>query len=447
MVILAILLAADPKANEAITPEVCEFGVLAWHSDTEAGRGWVDWTEGDWDHHNDPPPSVLDRLEEAISFLDPIPMPTGAVEPKPTAADQTFGAALMFLEYLGTLAYQARKFQPNTDRPDAWQDPAMTYAMAFVAWLDLTHLLTPAVRTEARRVYPPGSPAIRLGKARPTPTMIEALADELGLYFRNTVYQDRRHPLEPDTERITDEAKARATARQVAQGKPAEPLGWGADFDELMRAETRVAVLERLGLKTYGDCHDLMMNEWKAQDPASGRAALSLLRCDSIDFDELRVQLIREAEAVSNPSDPSISLPADLPARLEAMRAAIEALSTRDNHSRTGDREAAASPKLPNLKPHDRKAWQLVFVSGMTQTQAAKALNREYGTFYTQGCVSRMITRAKKHAQASGAADLLPKKVDRPKTVDPGRLEVGARTDRRKPRPSDTAGGNEDDDW
>jgi hypothetical protein len=199
---------------------------------------------------------------------------------------------------LATLAYHARHFQPRPDKPDAWQDPAMTYAMAFVAWFDLSHLLTPAVRTEARRVYPPGSPAIKLGKAKPTPTVIEAVADELGVYFRNTVYAGRRHPLEPDRERVADEAKARATARQVAQGKPAEPFGWGADFDELMKKETRAAVRERLGIKTLGDGWMLMVDEWKKQDRERGESALSLLRCGSIDFDDLRTQLIREAEAV-----------------------------------------------------------------------------------------------------------------------------------------------------
>lgn len=185
------------------------------------------------------------------------------------------------------------------------------FARAFIAWFDLSHLLTPAVRTEARRVYPPGSPGIKLGKAKPTPTVIEAVADELGVYFRNAVYAGRRHPLEPDRERVADEAKARATARQVAQSKTAEPFGWGADFDELMKKETRAAVRERLGIKTFGDVQDLMMREWKAQDREHGESALSVLRCGSIDFDDLQMQLVRESEAVivaaSKPNGSTIS--------------------------------------------------------------------------------------------------------------------------------------------
>jgi hypothetical protein len=140
---------------------------------------------------------LIARVEQAAKNE-----PAKAHEPEASPADQAFGAARAFVEHLATLAYHARHFQPRPDKPDAWQDPAMTYAMAFVAWFDLSHLLTPAVRTEARRVYPPGSPAIRLGKAKPTPTVIEAVADELGVYFRNTVYAGRRHPLEPDRERV-----------------------------------------------------------------------------------------------------------------------------------------------------------------------------------------------------------------------------------------------------
>lgn len=182
--------------------------------------------------------------------------------------------------------------------PPDWGEQASLFASAFVAWDELTDLLTPALRTEARRVYPPGSPAISLGRLRPKPTVIEAVADELGIYFRNTVYQGRRHPLEPDTERIIGQAKAQATARQVAQGKPPEPFGWKTDYDELMKMETRNAVCERLGIRTVGDAEDLMMGEWKAQDRSHCEPILDLLRCGSIDFDGLDIQLIREAEAV-----------------------------------------------------------------------------------------------------------------------------------------------------
>lgn len=375
------------------------------------------------------------------------PAPTKAHELEASPADQAFGAARAFVERLATLAYHARHFQPRTDKPDAWQDPAMTYAMAFVAWFDLSHLLTPAVRTEARRVYPPDSPAIKLGMAKPMPTVVESVADELGVYFRNTVYAGRRHPLEPDRERVADEAKARATARQVAQGKPAEPFGWGADFDELMKRETRAAVRERLGINTLDDGWMLMAGEWKKQGRKRGELALSLLRCGSIDFDDLQTQLIREAEAViaaANKSNAPTIDPAIL-VRLEAGIAAvhsigshfdagmarvgrvIESLSARDD-----DHPPAAN--LPDLGPRDREAWQASLVAGMTQGKIADALNKAHpGENWTQPRVSEAIKRAKVHAEASGLADKVSAARSRApaRTLDPAVADDGQRTDGR----------------
>ena len=309
------------------------------------------------------------------------PAPTKAHDTETSPADQAFGAARKFVEHLAMLADWARRFDRNaplyppgtyghmfghdeTELADGsprvpldWDGQAFNFTEAFIAWYDLTHLLTPTVRAEARRVYPPGAPVIRLVagtraapvvptmpegvvslltafrrvelEATPYPTVIEAVADELGVYFRNTVYAGRRHPLEPDTERVTIEAKARATARQVAHAKPAEPFGWGADFDELMKKETRAAVRARLGIKTLGDGWMLMVDEWKKQDRARGESALYLLRCDPINFPDLRMQLVREAEAViavaSKPSGPTIDR--ELLQRLEAGIAAVGSLS------------------------------------------------------------------------------------------------------------------------
>lgn len=254
---------------------------------------------------------------------------------------------------MAMVAQRAREYHPHPDKPDAWQDVAFNFAEAFIAWYDLTHLLTPAVCTDARRVYPPGAASIKLGAsneaapvvpampssvvnglaayrrvklgATPYPTVIEAVADELGVYFRNAVYTGRRHPLEPDLDRLIGEAKARATARQVAQGKPAEPMGWGADLDELRAKETRAVVRERLGIKTYGDGQDLMMREWNGQDRARGESALWLLRCDPINFPDLRMQLIREAEAVIAAASKPNATPID-PNLLARLQAGIDAV-------------------------------------------------------------------------------------------------------------------------
>lgn len=126
-------------------------------------------------------------------------------------------------------------------------------------------------------------------------------------------------------------------------------------------------------------------------------------------------------------------------AGFERVAGVIESLGARD------DDEAPAA-KLSELKAHDRQAWQLATLHGMTQDKVALALNKEHGTTYTQGQVSRMIARAKAHADANGLAEKVAGPIDRPRTVDPGRLELGARVDKRKPRPSDMARANDDDE-
>lgn len=88
LTVLAILLAADPKANEAIPPKVCELSALPWDtsSDRELGRGWVNWRERDWPHGNDAPPKVLDRLERAAGHLAP-----STANPEPALARAVAG--------------------------------------------------------------------------------------------------------------------------------------------------------------------------------------------------------------------------------------------------------------------------------------------------------------------------------------------------------------------
>ncbi len=137
---------------------------------------------------------------------------------------------------------------------------------------------------------------------------------------------------------------------------------------------------------------------------------------------------------------------AGLPAVLEGNRAGFERVAgvIESLGARADDDTPAA--KVPELKAHDRQAWQLATLHGMTQGKVAAALNEEHGTLYTQGQVSRMIARAKAHADANGLAEKVAGPIDRPRTVDPGRLELGRRVDRRKPRPSDMARENDDDE-
>lgn len=87
--------------------------------------------------------------------------------------------------------------------------------------------------------------------------------------------------------------------------------------------------------------------------------------------------------------------------------------------------------KLPSLGPHDRQAYQLSLLSGLTQQRIAEELNKQHGTTYGQGSVSRMIARAKRHAEASGLDDLIPEPPKAAQSIDPNRLEIGRRTDHR----------------
>lgn len=98
--------------------------------------------------------------------------------------------------------------------------------------------------------------------------------------------------------------------------------------------------------------------------------------------------------------------------------------------------------KLPKLGDHDMQAWQLSLLHGKTQIKVAEELNKEHGKTYTQGDVSRMIARAKKHADASGLTDLMPGKAagtgNRTVPVDPAKLEMGKRISPSEPTGSES---------
>ena len=86
-----------------------------------------------------------------------------------------------------------------------------------------------------------------------------------------------------------------------------------------------------------------------------------------------------------------------------------------DSGGESGDPKA----KLPRLQKHDREAWQASLVDGMTQGNIAKKLTRTYpeeGPF-KQYQVSRMLDRAKAHADASGLSNLIPDAAEREQAV------------------------------
>lgn len=100
-----------------------------------------------------------------------------------------------------------------------------------------------------------------------------------------------------------------------------------------------------------------------------------------------------------------------------------------------GDRQPHEDPppiaaRLPRLGPHDTQAYQL-YAFGKRQREIAQILNEQHHTQCGQGQVSRMIKRAKAHAEASGLANLIPEPAKPARSIDPARLELGARTDHR----------------
>lgn len=99
-----------------------------------------------------------------------------------------------------------------------------------------------------------------------------------------------------------------------------------------------------------------------------------------------------------------------------------------------GDPEQApSSAVLPVLQPHDTQAWQLSQVASLSQPAVAKRLNDQHGTNYSQGQISKMISRAKRHAEASGLAALVEPSTPNPRIEfkDPRILDAGERADGR----------------
>lgn len=129
-----------------------------------------------------------------------------------------------------------------------------TFALAFIAQHDLSNLLTGEVRAAARRAYRPGAASIKLGRLPAKPSVIEAIADELGVFFRNLFYQSKPTPIDSK------------------------------------------------GVRSSNAALTLMADEWIHQDPRLVGSKLRFLRCDAIDFDNLKVQLDRETRGILPPS-------------------------------------------------------------------------------------------------------------------------------------------------
>lgn len=214
-----------------------------------------------------------------------------------------YHAAFDFLEALERLLAFSHEEDSGGEDVAKSRRAGFAFARGFLAWNDLTNALTPRVREQVRRVYPPGSPSIKLGGwydgASVYQTTIEAIDGELGLLFRNSVYENRRHPLEPDTERIRTEALARATERRGAKEGDSRPIDFEEDFRELIELETQSAIFERLGIQRHPDAILFMRREWESLSRSQVEAALADIRLVDVDFVELNSQLRRERVSVT----------------------------------------------------------------------------------------------------------------------------------------------------
>lgn len=92
--------------------------------------------------------------------------------------------------------------------------------------------------------------------------------------------------------------------------------------------------------------------------------------------------------------------------------------------------------------PHAIQAYRLSFMLGRTQQAIADLMTCELGRPVCQGMVSRWLAAVREYVQAGG---ILPNSANLPPTqhhnreipVDPSTIDLGARQDRRRPRPSD----------
>jgi len=76
LVVMAIILSADPDASRAVSKEMCSFAGVPWEGEgIEGTDGWlagidhISWLERGWDDRDNPSPRVLDLLEEAMGVV------------------------------------------------------------------------------------------------------------------------------------------------------------------------------------------------------------------------------------------------------------------------------------------------------------------------------------------------------------------------------------------
>ena len=214
-----------------------------------------------------------------------------------------------------------------------------------------------------------------------------------------------------------------STAREQVKARRKTP--WGRVCLEVLKS----APVELSEGRLWGYAHRLLRGAVLETDPVSREVAR--LHDQGV-TDHLLTEVWRDfpdgAQAMGLPSPAGAVEPGSRP---PPPSTASEGLEEPTAPQGAAPALATRQVKLPNLGPHDREAYQLWTLHGWTQQRIADELNREHGTTYAQGQVSRMISRAKKHAEASGLSDHIPAPAKSARAIDPTILEMGARRDGR----------------
>jgi len=92
--------------------------------------------------------------------------------------------------------------------------------------------------------------------------------------------------------------------------------------------------------------------------------------------------------------------------------------------------EAPKRSPIPTLQKHDMEAFRLAEYGEMKQTEIARQINAKHHTAYSQGHISRMVNRVRRHMEATGFQPA-PKCAASVIYADPAAIDENPATDRR----------------
>jgi hypothetical protein len=177
---------------------------------------------------------------------------------------------------------------------------------------------------------------------------------------------------------------------------------------------------------------------------------------DVTPLDEVRRILMCHAEADATP-EKELRMARERAARacdriIERLQSEPASNQTIDTPAEDTEQVKADNEDMPAAKPSLKpppdqaiKAYRLKWILGApTQTEIARNLSRELGRPVSQGQVSRWLKQAEEFVRAGGVLPGLPNvPADKPRSIDPERLDLGRRQDGRTERQRDRR--NEDD--